>query len=134
MYFPKAIYRDALPILNYIPGQNIFEQINRYMSGSSPLNPINNVISVCRETATLLEEVGERLFIQALLSVKLQNLLQIFWPGLSFKSFFKRLLVVFKTKKVWSGERADNFNFLKSVYCNMKLPQFEIRLPQFVIR
>ena len=78
MYFPKAIYRDALPILNYIPGQNIFEQINRYMSGSSPLNPINNVISVCRETATLLEEVGERPFIQALLSVMLQNLLQIF--------------------------------------------------------
>ena len=37
MYFPKAIYRDALPILNYIPGQNIFEQINKYMSGSSPL-------------------------------------------------------------------------------------------------
>ena len=37
-----------------------------------------------------------------------------------FGRFFKRLLVVFKTKKDRLGVKADNFNFLKSVYCNMK--------------
>ena len=36
-----------------------------------------------------------------------------------FEIYFKRLLVVFKIKKFQLGGRADNFNFLKSVYCIM---------------
>ena len=73
---------------------------------------------MCRETSTLLEG-GGGLLIQALLSIMLQNLFQRFWPGLPLEIFFKRLLVVSKTKKHQFGGKADSFHFFKAVYCNM---------------
>ena len=59
-----------------------------------------------RETSTLLEGVGEGLFIQALPSIMLQNLFQIFWAGLSLKFILRDYLQFSKLKNFsWEGEQ-----------------------------
>ena len=87
----------AILFFPYNLGQNTLHQIDRYMSGTPP-HPANNVVSLCRETSTLLKGVGERLFIQALPLVMLQNLFQIFWPGLPLE-FFKEIACSFQNQQ-----------------------------------
>ena len=40
----------------------------------------------------------------------IQNLFQIFWPGLSLEIIFEILLIFSKTKKNQLGGRADSFH------------------------
>ena len=64
----------SLIILTYNPGKNILEQINN-------VNPLKNVVSVCRETSTLLQEL-RGFFIKTLRPIILSNPVQTFWPEL----------------------------------------------------
>ena len=63
------------------PSQNILEQINRYMSGTPPHSYKQWCWCVQRDF-NIVRGLRERLFIQVLLSVMVQNFFEIFWPGL----------------------------------------------------